>query len=362
MPALVGGFGKLNPILSFNENNILLNKFKFSNICKKSVSISSLDGCSNSNKQIVNKSNSYTHLGPYLAGLIEGDGTFAIHNTSSTATKYRPKIIIVFKKADFPLANFLQNLTNCGKVYIKADRGYVLWQIQDIVGVYTIVSIINGYMRSPKIEALHRTINWLNNYISNNHNSKLLRTKLILSQISKIEIKDKDDSPIDSNAWLAGFSDADSNFSINIHQRSNKNSTRVQLYYRLEIREIYHRLDNDGSQVSYFLIMSKIATYLKTSVLSRNRIQGDKQYFSFIVMGANGYSRIKITEYFNNYPLLSSKYLDFLSWSYILELQRSNSRVTSYLDKALQIKKDFNKTRTTYSWSHLENCYLKAKE
>ena len=108
--------------------------------------------------------------------------------------------------------------------------------------------------------------------------------------------------------------------------------------------------------------MSKIATYLKTSVLSRNRIQGDKQYFSFIVMGANGYSRIKITEYFNNYPLLSSKYLDFLSWSYILELQRSNSRVTSYLDKALQIKKDFNKTRTTYIWSHLENCYLKAKE
>ena len=36
-------------------------------------------------------------LGPYLAGLIEGDGTIAVHDTKSTAIKYRPIIIIVFK-------------------------------------------------------------------------------------------------------------------------------------------------------------------------------------------------------------------------------------------------------------------------
>lgn len=65
-------------------------------------------------------------LGSYLAGLIEGDGTFAIHDTSSTAKKYSPMIIIVFNKADLALANFLQSLTNCGTVYIKANRNYVL--------------------------------------------------------------------------------------------------------------------------------------------------------------------------------------------------------------------------------------------
>lgn len=373
MPGLVGGFGKLNPFFSFYKNNFF-NLFHFSPKrlynCKKSVHLSIFDGDTNFDAQIDSKSDSDTrkvakttnHLGAYLAGLIEGDGTFAIHNTDSTAAKYRPMIVIVFKKADLPLAQFLHNLTNCGKVYLKTDRGYVLWQIQDIVGVFTIVSIINGYMRTPKLEALHRTINWLNNYIYNNQASKLPSTKLILAKINKIEIKGIDNTPIDSNAWLAGFSDADSNFSINIHQRSNKNSMRVQLFYRLEIRQNYHRLDNNRSQVSYFLIMSKIATYLGTSVLSRSRIQKDKQYYSFIVMGANEYSRIKTTEYFNNFPLLSSKYLDYLSWSYVLELQRSNSRVTSYLDKGIEIRKDFNNTRTTYNWSHLENCYLKAKE
>ena len=204
----------------------------------------------------------------YLTGLIEGDGTFAIHDIKSTSKKYRPMIIIVFKLADLPLAEYLQELTNCGTVYKKSDRGYVLWQIQDIIGVYTIVNIINGYMRTPKIEALNRTINWLNDYISLNNNSKLPSTKLILSQIKNIEIKGLDNSPIDSNPWLSGFTDADGNFSINIHKRTNRNSIRVQLFYRLEIRQVYHRLTPAGEQVSFFAIMSKIATYLNTSVLS----------------------------------------------------------------------------------------------
>ena len=62
----------------------------------------------------------------YLAGLIEGDGTFAVHDTSSTNKKYNPKIIIVFNKADLTLAKYLQSITNCGLVSIKSERGYVL--------------------------------------------------------------------------------------------------------------------------------------------------------------------------------------------------------------------------------------------
>jgi len=71
----------------------------------------------------------------------------------------RNKIIVVFKKSDYPLAKFLRDITKCGTVLIKSDRGYILWQIQDICSVYTIINIINGYMRTPKIEALHRAIN-----------------------------------------------------------------------------------------------------------------------------------------------------------------------------------------------------------
>ena len=71
----------------------------------------------------------------------------------------------------------------------KPDRGYVLWQIQDIIGVYTIVNIINGYMRTPKVEALNRTINLLNNYICENKYSGVLSTKKILFYIKFTKLK-----------------------------------------------------------------------------------------------------------------------------------------------------------------------------
>ena len=61
--------------------------------------------------------------------------------------------------------------------------------------------------------------------------------------------------------------------------------------------------------------------------------------------------------------MLSSKYLDYKNWLYILEKQtniinQKQINVNSYLDEAMKIRKDFNKTRTTYNWDHLKNCNL----
>ena len=67
-----------------------------------------------------------SNLSSYLAGLIEGDGSIAVHDPNSKSQKYRPKFIIVFKRSDLPLANYLCQLTGCGKVYDKPERGYVL--------------------------------------------------------------------------------------------------------------------------------------------------------------------------------------------------------------------------------------------
>ena len=354
MPALVGGFGNVKLTFLFNvlfdwiysqkriflKNKVLkLNK----NYCSKNTTPQKID---------INLIRS--KIGPYLAGLIEGAGTIAVHNPNSTTKKYSPKIIILFKKAELPLAKYLQNVTKCGHVLIKPERGYVLWQIQDIVSIFTIVSIINGFMRTPKIEALNLTIDWLNNYIINNNNV-LPSSKLILNQINILESKPLDSSPIDSNAWLSGLTDADGNFSINIHKRTNKNSTRVQLYYRLEINQNYHKLDTEGNKVNFFPIISKIGLYLGVTVYSRSRIINDKFFFSFIIVSHNKLSNSKIYDYFNKYSLLSSKILDFKEWSNIYKLQNLNSFTTSYLDNAIKIKTDFNQTRTNFVWDHLHN-------
>ena len=68
----------------------------------------------------------------------------------------------------------------------------------------------------------------------------------------------------------------------------------------------------------------------------------NKEFFSFIVMSASKSSLIKTSDYFNKYPLLSSKFLDYKSWLYILELQKNKKETISYLDEAINIRQKFN--------------------
>jgi hypothetical protein len=62
-----------------------------------------------------------------------------------------------------------------------------------------IVSLINGHMRTPKIEALHRLMKWLNNRPDQIENCPLLPL---------------DNSPILANTWLSGFIEADGSFYV----------------------------------------------------------------------------------------------------------------------------------------------------
>jgi hypothetical protein len=95
--------------------------------------------------------------------------------------------------------------------------------------------------------------------------------------------------------------------------------------------------------------MSKLAAFLGVNVYSRSRILKDKEYYSFTVISHNKNSLLKIRNYFNQFPLISSKYLDYKDFIYILELQNKNKLTTAYLDEAIKIRKDFNSTRTTYN-------------
>jgi hypothetical protein len=96
-------------------------------------------------------------MASYLAGLIEGDGHIAVHDKNSKSKVYRPKIIIVFNIHDKPLAEKLSALLKVGKV-INKSGGHVILQILAKDEVLKIFNLINGRMRTPKIEALHRAI------------------------------------------------------------------------------------------------------------------------------------------------------------------------------------------------------------
>lgn len=284
-------------------------------------------------------------IGSWLAGLIEADGSFAIHDKNSKSKRYLPKILIVFSLNDSPLAEKLIAITEVGKLYRKEKQGCVIWQIQKIEDVVKTIEIINGYMRTPKIEALHRAINWYNEFLGMN-----------------IKPLGLDLSPIDSNAWLAGFSDGDSNFSITLTDRKKRGvitSKRVQVFFRIELRQNYHREASvEQGGISYFKILSDIARYLEVNLYSRSREQNGKIFFSYTVIAHSMQSHLKVIDYFDRYPLYSSKYLAYKDWKHVVEqikIRAGKPLTNENILDIQKIKAQFNNNRKKFDFSHLDS-------
>ena len=314
MPALIGGFGKIN-----TKNYVTL--------------------------ELESESELRLKLGAYLAGLIEADGSFAIHNINSKAKKYTPRIFIVFNLNDHPLAEKLMSITKVGSLHNRPPQGCVIWQIQSIEDVKKIINLINGYMRTPKIEALHRAINWYNEF----YNMDITTLGL-------------DYSPIDSNNWLAGFIDGDGCFSINLIDRKKKSvisTKRVQTFLTIELRQNYHRdCSIELGGFSYFYILSIIARYLNVNVYSRSRDQKDKIFYSYKVVSHNLQSHAKVINYLDKYPLYSSKYLAYKDWKFVVEqirLRAGKPLTIENITEIEKIKAQFNKNRTEFDFSHLDS-------
>lgn len=326
MPGLVGGFGEI-------KNNVNT-KYISVSLKKRYISVKS------DNNNVKSK----YHLGPYLAGLIEADGTFAIHDINSKAKPYNPKILVVFSLPDKPLADKLCTITGAGIVSKKKEANCVIWQIQAINQVIDIINNINGYMRTPKIESLHRAIDWLNVHT----NANLVK-------------QDLDRSDIDSNSWLAGFTDGDGNFSINLVDRKKRGlitTKRVQAFFRIELRQNYHReVLSKLEGVSYFYILNKIACYLGVNLYSRTRVKGEKIFHSFMLISHNINSHQKTIEYFEKYPLYSSKYFAYKDWLNVVSkiISRNGSPLSQEDVKEIEkIKSQFNSKRTLFDFTHLD--------
>jgi len=358
MPALIGGFGKTSTSFYNKLNFWLLPRFyTFSTLSKNLIKPMSTLSSKEDKTNYISKANS--QFGPYLAGLIEGDGSIAVHESTSKNQRFSPKIIVVFHLSDLPLAEYLQKITECGKVYHKKDAGYVLWQIQDLQGVFKLINYINGYMRTPKIEALHRAINWYNTYNQTKSLNNILKNDGLDFNINLLPL---DKSPINSNSWLAGFTDADGNFSITITTRKKNNKLgglRVQTFFRIELRQSYHRdVSLDLGGISYFSILTQISSYLGVNLYTRTRNVKDKVYYSFMVISHNKLSHEQVRTYFNTFPLYSSKYLAYKDWCKVQDLQLEKIMTKDYIEECKEIKSRFNSNRKIFNWDHLKNLTL----
>jgi hypothetical protein len=290
------------------------------------------------------KENSF--LGPYLAGLIEGDGYIGVQDPkSNTKVVYRPKILIVFNINDKPLAEKLSTELKVGKVVDREKAGHVLLQILAKEEVLKIINLINGHMRTPKIEALHRAIRWINERDS-----------------TSIPCLGLDLSSLDSNSWLAGFTDADGNFSITLYDRKKNGvflRTSVQTSFRIEVKQNSSReVSQDQGGASYFNILSEIAAFFTVNLYTRTRKTEDKLYYAFMAIAHNSRSQEIVRKYFDRFPLYSSKYLAYKDWCLVQDLHRGSLNKEK-LDKIKIIKNNFNSKRKVYNFSHLDSLQFK---
>ena len=136
-------------------------------ICCNSILLNT-SNCSNSSK------NNYKFVS-YLTGLIEGDGSIIVPKTerSSKGKLNYPSIQIVFHLKDLPLALLIQkNLGYGSLIRKKGSNAYILY-INDQKGILNLVNLLNGYMKTPKINSLYKLIDWLNNKNPNLNLTKL---------------------------------------------------------------------------------------------------------------------------------------------------------------------------------------------
>ena len=281
-------------------------------------------------------------------------------------------VTIVFVDKDLPLATFLAEKLS-GTVN-KAQGNYYVLSIYKQSALHYLCKLINGKFRTPKIEALHRLINWLNNK----------------NKFEILKLLPLNNSDILSNSWLAGFSDSDANFYLSYSIKENaleyapsvdhptrltggskyygvgaaenkKICSSIVLTYRISQRQEYHRSISNFSN-SYLAVMSSIAAAFNTKVenISRDRVISSRNLSytekAYLVRVKNKSSRLEIIKYFDNFNLLSSKHLDFLAWKEAnLLVVKRGYRTVEGSSILINLKSSMNTNRTYFNWKHLED-------
>jgi hypothetical protein len=146
-----------------NKKNFYLNKWlslipkgecsliKFSILSALVSALPNGEGINFSDKNL----NKGVYLAHYLAGLIEGDGYISITNQN------RVILGITFNIKDRPLAEKLLSILGKGFIANRSGNSIEL-RFSSKQTLCYIIELINGKFRTPKIDQLHKLIDWMN--------------------------------------------------------------------------------------------------------------------------------------------------------------------------------------------------------
>ena len=204
-------------------------------------------------------------FGYYLAGLIEGDGYISPQN----------QIVIVFNIDDSSLAYSLKKHIGYGNIYKIKDKNAIKLIISKNDGVKKVLQLINGKLRLPhKLEQFMKVVNSYH---------------LDIKPINYLDL-----SSLNNSYWLTGYSDADASFQIKILNRLNKKNPEIRLYFQIDSK--------------YDTILNQIKTDFG-GYIGLRKSQNTYYYHSTSFNSAK-----LLINFFDQYHLLSTKYLNYIKW------------------------------------------------
>lgn len=255
------------------------------------------------------KPESDNDFGYYLAGLIDGDGHF----------NKNPQLVIAFNELDAYLAYYIKGKIGFGHVYKVKNKKAVILVVANQLGLAKVLTLINGKIRSEiKLDQIKKIVS-LNPYFKSFIDCTQAQKKKTQGEASRA--KPATDFDL-NNYWLSGFSDADASFQIKLVPRTLR--TEIRLNFQIDQK------NND--------LLILIKKFLGGNIGYRK--SQDTYYFGSTSFG----SAKKVIDYFDQYHLLSSKYVNYLKWrkAYVL-IQKKEHLTTSGLIKITNIKKSMNK-------------------
>nr|AYE93280.1 LAGLIDADG homing endonuclease [Termitomyces sp.] len=278
----------------------------------------------------------------YLTGLIEGDGSIIVPKTerSPKGKLNYPSIQIAFHLKDLPLALLIQKNLGFGSLIRKKGLNAYTLVINDQKGILNLVHLLNGNMKTPKINSLYKLIDWLNTKNSN-------PTLRILGHWVNLNKLPLNIDYLGNSAWLSGMIESDGHFRVR--------TTMTGKYPKIECNFELSQRQKDHLGYSNELFLANIANFLKVSLKNTRENTPHPQY-RLRTMSLE--TNLILVNYLNEYPLFGSKFLDYNNWKEILNLFNPKFRYSQEnIDKVLNLKKEMNDNRTIFTWNHLNKFY-----
>lgn len=195
-----------------------------------------------------------------------------------------------------------------------------------------------------KIHQFYSLIDWMNN----NHGTAIEKLPLKVGSIPE-------------DGWLAGFIDADGSFSIQLTKKetgalllaptASLNNKKRKITCRLRLEQ---RMVDPVSNQSYFNVLTEIANFLNCNLLTRKQSSTGNEYYTLCASSRN--SLQIILDYFERFPLYSSKFLDYNDWAKAAGLMLVGQHYTEEgIIEINNLKSNMNLKRTYFDWEHLNN-------